>query len=140
MRTESIGAGTAGPNLPNLSTRPLLVERESTLATLTTLPKPKDITDMTDTRLLSVLEPWVGDRRQSEGAGGNVPGVTTEPVCLSDLRAQHDAAAGGTWHSSRDALVLLEVAESVKALQLEGWDFRSPTMDLVLAALRKVRP
>lgn len=95
---------------------------------------------MTDERLLAVLEPGVGDRRQTEGAGEDVPGVSTGLVCLSDLRAQHDAAAGGTWHSSRDALVLLEVAESVKTLQLEGWDFRSPTMDRVLAALRKVRP
>lgn len=38
------------------------------------------------------------------------------------------------------APVLLEIAAATKALQSEGWDFRSATMDMLLAALAKVRP
>lgn len=41
---------------------------------------------MTDERLFAVLEPGVADRRGTEGAGGNVPGVTTEVRVMPTVR------------------------------------------------------
>lgn len=71
---------------------------------MTTLPKPKDITDMTNTRDLAVLEPDVADRRQSEGAGGNVPGVTTEAERTARIHAQERLAVESGWVELDDDL------------------------------------
>lgn len=48
--------------------------------------------------------------------------------------------ARGIVATVKAADALIELAEAAKAIQGEGWDFRSKTMDRVLAALVKFEP
>lgn len=57
-------------------------------------------------------------------------------ICSDIERAERDAA--GMTALVNASPVLLEIAAAAKALQSEGWDFRSSTMDVLLAALDKV--